>query len=100
MMAYVEARATEHRYRRLDRHVVAEPGRNQKAGVGADQRMAAEIVGLEVFVLGHAERALDQRRGAGIEERHVARIVDDAGRVAVAPLDAHDARVDEHSWPP
>ena len=60
--------------------------------MGADQRMSAEVVGLEILVLGHAERALDQRRGAGVEERQVARIVDDAGRVAVAPLDAH-ARV-------
>ena len=61
----------------------------EKAGVGVDQRMTGEIVSLEILMLGHAERALEQRRGRGVEKRQVARIKDDAGRVAVAPLDAN-----------
>src|SRR5262249_17522242 len=44
----VEARAAQLRDRGLDRHVVAEPGRNQKTRAGADQRMAAEVIGLEI----------------------------------------------------
>ena len=65
-----------------------------------DQRMPGEIIGLEIIDFSHPERALDERRGAGVEEGEIAGVIDDAGRVAIAPFDAHDTVVDEHALVP
>src|SRR5262249_56852259 len=98
-MLHVEARAADRGDRGLDRHFVAEPGWEEETRIGVDQRMAGQVVGLEVIYFSHAERPLDQRRGAGVEDGEVARVIDDAGGVAIAPLDAHHAVVDEHAPP-
>src|SRR5262249_8008390 len=94
---HVEARAAQRRDRPLGHDLVAEPGGDEKAGMGVDQRMADEVIGLEVIVLAHAERALDQRRRAGVEHAEIARVIDDPGGIAIAPFDAHEAAVDEHA---
>ena len=49
--------------------------------------------------LRHAERGVEQRGGGGVEHREVARVEDDAGRVAIAPFDGHRAAVDAASAP-
>ena len=54
--------------------LVAEPRRLAKAGARFHQRMSGEIVGFEIVDLVHAERALDQRGGAGVENLEIARI--------------------------
>src|SRR6266849_10179838 len=77
-VAHVKARSAEFGRRGLDGDVVAEPGRNEEAATRVDQRMPGEIIGLEIVALGHAERALDERRGAGVEKRKVTRVIDDA----------------------
>src|SRR5215468_6951641 len=96
-VVHVEARAPQRRDRGLDHDFVAEPGGDEKAGMGVDQRVPGEIIGLEVIVLAHAERALDERRGAGVEDGEIAGVVDDPGRIAIAPFDAHEAAVGEHA---
>src|SRR5215467_2753133 len=60
--------------------------------------MAGEIKSLQVVDLGHAQHALEQRGGRGIENLEIARIENDPGRIAVAPFDADRADVAEHSW--
>jgi len=97
---HVEARAAQRGDRGLDRHLVAVPGGNEKTRMGVDQRMPGEIIGLEIVALAHSERALDESRGAGVENGEIARVVDDPGRIAIAPFDAHDAVIDEHAPAP
>ncbi len=63
----------------------------------AHQRPAGEFVSLEHLELGDAERALEQRRGGGVENLEIARIEDDAGGIAVAPADAHGLPVAQAS---
>src|SRR6266851_2012707 len=96
-VTHLEARAADLRHRGLDRDVVAKPGRNEEAAMRIDQRMPGEIIGFEIIALDHAERALDERRGAGVEECEIARVEDNAAGIAIAPFDAHRTRVDEHS---
>ncbi len=48
------------------------------------------------LVLAHAQRLREQPRGAAVEHREIAREEHDAGRIAVAPLDAGVAGVDHH----
>ena len=42
-------------------------------------------------------RRLEEVRGAGVEDAEIIGVVDDAGRVAVAELDLHLARIAEHT---
>ncbi len=51
---------------------------------------------LEILDLLHPGRALDQHGGRGVENREIARIVDDAGGVAVAPFDTDGTGVGQH----
>src|SRR5262249_56408871 len=81
------------------RHLVAESCWEEETRIGVDQRMPGEVIGLEVVDFFHAQRALDERRGAGVEDGEIAGVIDDAGRVAIAPLDAHHAVIDEHAPP-
>ena len=62
-----------------------------------DQRVAGKIIGFEILMLGHRKRALDQRRGAGVEEFEIPGIENDSGRIAVAPLYAHPPGIDQHA---
>src|SRR4029077_3992463 len=63
----------------FDRDVVAEAGRLTKTRARRHHSMPGEIVGLEVCELVHAQHALDERGGAGIEDFEIARIEDDPG---------------------
>src|ERR1035437_8868212 len=81
----LEARAAEADFS-LHRHVVAEMRGSEEARVCARQRIAGEVEGLEQLHLGHARRALEQRRSRGVENLEIARIVNMASRVAVAPF--------------
>ena len=84
----LEARSAAFHERGLDRHLVAEPRRLTEARSRFDQRMAGEVVGLEIVDLVHAEGALDENGRAGVENFEIARIEDDSGGVAIAPFDA------------
>src|SRR5665213_535058 len=79
----------------LDGHVVAKARWLQKSRVRLHQRPAGEFQILEHLELGHPQRALEQRRGRGIEDFEITRIKNNAGRVAVAPFDAYRAGVAE-----
>ena len=83
----VEARPAEFRDLGLDHHVVAELGRLEEARPGVDHRVALEFVVLGELILAHAQRLREQRGGAAVEHREIARKEHDAGRVAVAPFD-------------
>src|SRR5690242_3992847 len=89
--------------RTVDRHVVAEPGGSQKTRARAHQWKSGEVELLEHLELGDPERVLEHPRGRRIENVEIARIENDAGRVAVAPLDADLVRAGEgghDSWFP
>src|SRR5436190_919657 len=73
-MLHVQARAPHPRGRAFDHNLVAETGGNEKARMVLHHRMAAGAVRLQIIVLCHAERALDQRRRAGVEKGEIARI--------------------------
>src|SRR5581483_9366668 len=77
----------------LDDDVVAKSRRLEKSCAGINHRVAGKRVMLEELVFGQAERALEQLRGRGIEDREIARIEDDTCRIAIAPFDAQRARV-------
>jgi hypothetical protein len=77
----------------IHRHVISEACRLQEARACAHERKSCEFEFLEHLEFGHAERALEYQRGRGVENFKVARIVDDTGRVAVAPFDPHRAAI-------
>jgi hypothetical protein len=81
---------------RFDRDVVAETRRLAKTRARLHHRVPGEIVCPEIRNLVHAQRAFDERGRAGIENLEIARIEDDPGGIAVAPLDARCADVAEH----
>src|SRR5439155_5268645 len=95
-MLHVEARAAELGYAGFDHDVVAEPRRDQEPRADVDQREAGEFLALRQLELAHAERALEQHRGRIVENREIAREEHDSGRIAVAPLNANGAGVDQH----
>ena len=80
----------------LDHHVVAELGRLEEPRPGVHHRIALELVVPRELVLAHAQRLGEQRGGAAIEHREIAREEHDPGRVAVAPFDPGVARVGQH----
>src|SRR6185437_1344940 len=80
----------------VDRHVVAETRGLEETRARFRQRVADKVESLEQLNFGHAHRALEQRRGRGIEDFEIARIENNAGGVAVAPFDAHRAAVCKH----
>src|SRR5436190_1204569 len=75
----------------FDRGIIAESGGDKKAAVNIDEGVSGEVVEFQIFALSHAERPLDQSARAGVEDGEITRIIDDAGRIAVTPLDPHDA---------
>src|ERR1700722_3251719 len=81
----------------LDGNLVTVAGRYAENRAGLDDRMTEEIIGLEIVELGHADGALHQISGRGVEHGEIARIEHDAGGVAVAPFDAEGADIAEHS---
>src|SRR4051794_6145254 len=93
---HVEARPAELHDFGLDHHVVPELGRLQEARLGVHHRIALEFVVAGELILAHAERLREQRGGAAVEHREVARKEHDPGRVAVAPFDPCVARVGQH----
>src|ERR1700691_5315183 len=95
-MLDLETRAAIFGHFGFDRDVVAETGGQMKARLRRHHRITGEIVVLEISDFVHAERALEKRRGRGIEYLEVTRIKDDAGGVAVATFDSASAYVGQH----
>src|SRR5262245_46856722 len=50
--------------------------------------MTGEVVMYQVLILGHAERLFEHRGRAAIEHLEILWVINDARRVAVAPIDA------------
>src|SRR5438105_2876585 len=61
-----------------------------------DHGNADQAVFLDDILLGEAG-SLEQDRSRIVEHREIARVVDDVGGVAIAPLDLHIAPMDEHA---
>ena len=97
---HVEAGAAELRDLRFDHHVVAELRRFQKPRPRVHHRIAFELVVAGELILAHAQRLREQRGGAAVEHREIARKEHDARRVAIAPLDAGLSSVGQQIRPP
>jgi hypothetical protein len=61
----------------------------------AYERETGEFQGPEHLKLGYAERGLEEMSGGGIKNLEIARIEDNAGRVAIAPFNPHCAGIGE-----
>src|ERR1051326_8132658 len=104
---HVEARAAKFGHAGFDHEVVAEARRDEKSRADVDQRKSGEPLAVDQRELGDAERALEQRAGRIVEDREIAWEEHDSHRIAVAPLDADVAGIDQHrpilatemSWP-
>ena len=66
----------------FDTNPVAETRRQQKSRTRLRHRMTQKIISLEIFDFFHADRALDEDCRRNIENFEIARIKNDAGRVA------------------
>ena len=99
-MLQVEARPAEFDDLGFKYDIVAELGGLEKTRPRVHHRIAFELVVPRELVLAHAERLREQRGGAAIEHREVAREEHDPRRVAVAPFDARVSRVDHHRFVP
>jgi hypothetical protein len=75
--------------------LVAEPRRRQKTRPGIDERQPGNAKGCRQIGRLHAERGLEQHPGAPIEKFEKAAVKDDAGGVAMAPLNGKAPPVDE-----
>src|SRR5262249_21725187 len=94
---HVEARAAEFGHAGFDHDLVAEPRRDQEPRADIDQRKSGEFLALRQLELVQAERALEQHAGGIVEHGEIARKEHDAHGIAVAPLDADGAGIDQHS---
>src|SRR5271165_7634119 len=88
---------------RFDRNQVADAHGSKEAGPGLDQRKAGEIGPLQEIAFREAY-GLEDERSLRIEPFEESRVENDAGGVAVAPLDSPlPSRNDHHplpgSWP-
>ncbi len=92
----VEARPLELGDLGLDHHILAEGRGDQELHPEVDHRIPGHAEALEHRMLGKAGR-LEQAHRAGVEIFNIAGEIDDAGGVAVAPLDAQGTAVSEHS---
>ena len=81
--------------------LVAEFGRHHEFGARIDQRHAEDFEGLRHLVRLHAERGLEQVPARRVEKLEEAAVEDDAGRVAIGPVDGELPLVDEvaHEMP-
>src|SRR5260221_6104791 len=73
-------------------------GRNIKFRPRIDHGNANQAIFPDDVLLGETG-GLEHDRGRVVEHLEVARIIDDVGGVAVAPLDLHIAPVHEHGLP-
>src|SRR6185295_15541855 len=84
---------------RQDDHVVAEFRWDAEARTHVHHREAGNVEGLQQLRLAIAER-FEHADGADIEELEIAWEIDDAGGVAVAPLDTNFARNSQQNASP
>src|SRR5947209_1192854 len=80
----------------FDRDPVAMGGGDVEFRPRIDHGNADQAVCLDDVLLGEAGR-LEHDRGRVVEHREIARVVDDVGGVAIAPLDLDIAPVHKHS---
>jgi hypothetical protein len=84
---------------RFDRNQVAEAHGSMEAGPGLDQRKAGEVGPLQEIAFRQAY-GLEDERGLRIEPFEESRVENDAGGVAVAPLDSPFPSRNDHHPPP
>src|SRR5262249_28501238 len=94
LMLDVEA-GTPELDRAFDCHVIPKASWFEESRARAHERKAVEVEMLEHVEFGHAKRMLEQKCRRCIEDVEVARVKDNAGGVAVAPLDPDLARIAE-----
>src|SRR5882757_642469 len=97
LVGHLEAGALEALDPAFDRDPVAMGGSNMKLGAGIDHGNADQAVFVDDILL-RKTGGLEHDRGRIIEHREVARVIDDVGGVAIAPLDLHVAPMDEHRF--
>ena len=100
LVLHEEAGAAELRDLRLDLQVLAVLRRNLEDSPRLQQGQAGAVVFLQHPDLRHARRLLEQQDRGGVEPLEIARIEDDAGGVAVAPLHADQPGVGQHAGSP
>src|SRR5262245_33134438 len=86
---------TPERDRAFDCHVIPKASWPEESRPRAHERKAVEVEMLEHIEFGHAKRALEQKCRRCIEDFEVARVKDNPGWIAVAPLDPDLALIAE-----
>src|SRR5882762_6985496 len=99
LMGDLEAGALETLDPAFDRDPVAMGGRDVEFRARVDHGNADQPIFLDDVLLGEAGR-LEHDRGGIVEHREIARVIDDVGGVAIAPLDLGIAPVHEHAVRP
>src|SRR5262245_56778687 len=86
---------TPERDRAFDCHAIPKASWPEESRRRAHERKAVEVEMLEHIEFGHAKRALEQKCRRCIEDFEVARVKDNPGWIAVAPLDPDLALIAE-----
>src|SRR5262249_18783418 len=94
-MRHVEARTAELGDLRFARHLVAEPHRQYETRTRVDQRHAHNIIGRKQVGARDAEHSLEHCPRTYVEELEEAAVEDDAGWIALAPLNGECPAVDD-----
>src|SRR6266851_5677418 len=97
LVDHLEARALETLDLALDRDPVAMGRGDVEFRPRIHHGNADQTIFLDDILLGEARR-LEQDRGRVVEHLEIARVINDVGGVAVAPLDLHIPAVDEHCF--
>src|SRR3954447_19621776 len=95
-MHYVKARSPPRLDPALDGNPVAMGGGDVEFRPRVHHRNADQTVFFHDVLL-RETGGLEHDRSGVVEHLEIARVIDDVGRVAIAPLDLHLATVDEHA---
>src|SRR6202047_2552181 len=99
LVGHLEARALEALDPAFDRDPVAMGRGDVEFRPRVDHGNADQTIFVDDVLLGEAGR-LEHDRGGIVEHREIARVIDDVGGVAIAPLDLHITPVHEHAKRP